>query len=417
MRENNATTSFFLEQERANFKRNFTAMIKVCGAACNLDCDYCYYIEKEALYPSQRNVRMSLEILEKFIHDFIHAQAGEQVTFIWHGGEPTLAGLDYFKEIIRLQNKYANGKKIENSLQTNGTLITDEWAEFLAQQNFLCGLSIDGPQNLHDCHRHYPGGKGSWEQVVRCARLFQKHGVEFNTMTTVNATNAQHPVAVYESMKELGSHFMQFIPIVEQVAEDETEILSLVTPGYKKSSLELVENVSAQAWGNFLCRIFDHWVKRDVGIYYVNIFDNTLAGYLNQPQALCSMSPRCTCAPAIEKNGDVYICDHLVFPEYLLGNILKRDIAEMVKDNQQLIFEGQKQQSLSPTCQACEFLAQCGGDCPKNRFSKDSSGAPISSLCAGFYTFFKHSRKHFEFMASQWQQGLAPANVMKQRFK
>lgn len=414
MKENNLTTSFLWERERCAFRRSFPVMVKVVGPACNLDCDYCYYVEKEVLYPGiGRNAwRMNRETLETLVRDTIAAQAGERVTFIWHGGEPTLAGLDFFKEAVRLQRLYGEGRVVENVLQTNGTLIDGHWAEFLGNERFLCGLSVDGPKMLHDAHRRYADGRGSWEQVAACARLFCQHGVEFNTMTTVNATNARHPLAVYEALKALGAHFMQFIPIVENVADDERNAFSLVTPNYGGSASELSENVEAEAWGNFLCRVFDVWVRRDVGTYYVNIFDNTLAGYVGEPQ-LCSMNARCTCSPAVEYNGDVYLCDHLVYPEYRLGNILKMPLAEMVKDDRQLSFEAEKETALPRCCRECEFLRLCGGDCPKNRYARDVDGEPLSSLCGGFRLFFAHTRRAFEFMAAELAAGRPPANVMR----
>lgn len=413
MGKDNLTTSFLWERDRCAFRRDFPVMVKVAGPACNLDCDYCYYVEKEALYPGMRRSswKMSRETLEIVVRDTIAAQRGERATFIWHGGEPTLAGLDFFREVVRLQRLYQGDRIVENVLQTNGTLIDERWAAFLAENGFLCGLSVDGPKVLHDAHRRYPDGRGSWEQVVACARLFRQYGVEFNTMTTVNATNARHPVAVYEAMKELGSHFMQFIPIVERVAEDEDETFSLVTPKYERPASVLQECVGAWEWGNFLCRVFDLWVKRDVGVYFVNIFDNTLAGYVEEPQ-LCSMNARCTCSPAVEFNGDVYLCDHLVYPECRLGNVSATPLAEMVKDDKQLIFEAEKETSLSARCRKCEFLRLCGGDCPKNRYDRDEEGKAVSSLCEGFRLFFTHTRRAFEFMAGELAAGRPPANVM-----
>lgn len=418
MEKGDLTTSFLWEQRRCAFRRDFPVMVKVVGPACNLDCDYCYYVEKEALYPGMRrdSWRMTPRTLELVVRDTIASQLGDKVTFIWHGGEPTLAGLDFFKEAVRLQRLYGEGKTVENVLQTNGTLIDERWAAFLAEENFLCGLSVDGPEFLHDAHRRYADGRGTWRRVAECARLFRRYGVEFNTMTTVNATNARHPLAVYEAMRELGSRFMQFIPIVERVADDEREVFSLVTPKYERSASVLLESVEAREWGNFLCRVFDVWVRRDVGVCYVNIFDNTLAGYVGEPQ-LCSMNARCTCSPAVEFNGDVYLCDHLVYPEYRLGNVLERSLAEMVKDDRQLAFEAEKEMSLSEKCRKCEFLRLCGGDCPKNRYAWDGEGVPLSSLCEGFRLFFTHTRRAFEFMAAELAAGRAPANVMRCRDK
>lgn len=414
------TASFLFEKERDKLQRPFSVMAKVGGAICNLDCDYCYYLEKEALYPGkQPNVtsfRMSEATLEELIRGHIAAQPQQQVEFIWHGGEPTLLGIDYFRKAVAFQKKYANGKDILNSFQTNGTLIDDEWATFLADNHFLCGLSIDGPQKFHDRHRRFPNGHGSWEKVMACAHLFQKQGVAFNTMTVVNASNSRQAVAVYDFLKSTGSKFMQFTPIVERIAKDETERLSIVGNNYTKATAVMAENVDATDWGNFLCRVFDRWVKADVGRYYVNYFDNTLAAYAGESPALCSMAAHCGCSLAVEHNGDVYCCDHFVFPEYLVGNLHTTDIGELAKSDRQLFFEQRKQETLSQQCKSCEFLKMCGGDCPKNRFVKNSDNEYVSCLCSGFQLFFKHTQKYFEFMANELYHQRPPANVMKMKF-
>lgn len=415
--KNSETASFWFEQERSKIQRPFSVMIKTVGPVCNLDCDYCYYLEKDALYPGKKfnlsSFRMKEEVLEKLTRDYIQAQPQKRIEFIWHGGEPTLLGIDYFKKAIGFQKKYADGKEIVNAFQTNGTLIDDEWAEFLAQNRFLCGLSIDGPQKFHDNHRRYPNGRGSWEKVVECAALFRKHGVEFNTMSVVNASNCKEPVAVYEFLKSIGSKYMQFSPIAERISLDESEQLSIVDTNYTKEAAIMRENVSAVDWGNFLCRIFDKWVKTDVGTHYVNYFDNTLAAYVGQMPSLCSMAQYCGCSLAVEHNGDTYCCDHFVFPEYRTGNIFDTPIGELAKCDRQLLFEQYKADSLSQQCKSCPYLKACGGDCPKNRFVKNQENEYISCLCQGFQIFFNHTRKHFEFMANELKNHRAPANVMK----
>lgn len=411
------TASFVFEQERKKLHRSFSVMVKTAGPVCNLDCDYCYYLEKDALYPGKKfnlsSFRMNEEVLEKFIRDFITSQPQQTIESVWHGGEPTLLGIEYFRKAITLQKKYAGEKEILNSFQTNGTLITDEWAEFLAENHFLCGLSIDGPKKFHDNHRRFPNGQGSWEKVVECARLFRKHGVEFNTMSVVNASNSKEPATVYEFLKSIGSRFMQFTPIAERIALDPANPLSIVDNRYNKATAVMEENVSATDWGNFLCRIFDIWVKNDVGTYFVNYFDNTLAAYAGQYPSLCSMAPYCGCSLAVEHNGDVYTCDHFVFEDYKLGNIFEKNIAEMAKSDQQLFFEQRKQDTLSRQCRNCPFIKACGGDCPKNRFVKNEDGESVSCLCEGFRMFFNHTRKHFEFMANELRHQRPPANVMK----
>lgn len=416
-RKTRETASFLFELERVKLQRSFSAMIKIVGPVCNLDCDYCYYLEKETLYPDTpftvSAFGMKEEMLEKVIRDYIASQPQEHIEFVWHGGEPTLLGLDYFRTILSLQKKYGEGRLISNSLQTNGTLINEEWAEFLAANHFLCGLSIDGPEHLHNRHRRHPNGKGSWTEVVACARLFQKHGVEFNTMSVVNASNCKEPVAVYDFLKEIGSRYMQFTPIVERIALDEEAELSIVDNRYVKDTALMQENVTAGAWGNFLCRIFDRWVKTDVGHCYVNWFDNTLAAYAGELPALCSMRDCCPCSVAVEHNGDVYCCDHFVFPGYRLGNLKNGNLTEMVKSDRQLYFEQYKQDSLSSRCKDCPYLYICGGDCPKNRIDTTPEGEPISSLCDGFKMFFEHTRRYFEFMVDELKNNRPPANVMK----
>lgn len=411
------TASFIFEQERKKLHRSFSVMVKTAGPVCNLDCDYCYYLEKDALYPGKKfnlsSFRMNEEVLEKLIRDFITSQPQQTIEFVWHGGEPTLLGIEYFRKALTLQKKYAGEKEILNSFQTNGTLITDEWAEFLAENHFLCGLSIDGPKKFHDNHRRFPNGQGSWEKVVECARLFRKHGVEFNTMSVVNASNSKEPATVYEFLKSIGSRFMQFTPIAERIALDPANPLSIVDNRYNKATAVMEENVSATDWGNFLCRIFDIWVKNDVGTYFVNYFDNTLAAYAGQYPSLCSMAPYCGCSLAVEHNGDVYTCDHFVFEDYKLGNIFEKNIAEMAKSDQQLFFEQRKQDTLSRQCRNCPFIKACGGDCPKNRFVKNEDRESVSCLCEGFRMFFNHTRKHFEFMANELRHQRPPANVMK----
>lgn len=416
----NKTTSLLFEQKRNSLRRPFSVMVKSAGSVCNLDCDYCYYIDKCCLYskslPSLSMFTMKDEVLEKLIADFIASQPLDTVEFVWHGGEPTLLGVNYFEKILKLQNKYANGKRVFNVMQTNGTLIDDRWAEFLSENNFFCGLSIDGPQHLHDNHRRDKNGNGSWEKTVECACLFKKHGVEFNTMSVVNATNAKYPLEVYGFLKELGSHYMQFSPIVERIAVDNEDVMKIVDVDYDKAAATMSANVSAEDWGNFLCAIFDSWVKSDVGSYFVNWFDNTLASYVGQKPALCSMAEYCCCSPAVEFNGDVYCCDHFVFDNFKVGNIFEHDIAELVKSDKQLFFEERKKTTLSSICKSCDFLSLCGGDCLKNRIDITSQGEKISSLCQGFKMYFKHTQKHFKYMADEIFENRAPANVMSANF-
>ncbi len=415
---NTECTSLLFEQKRMNLRRRFSTMIKAVGPLCNLDCDYCYYVDKDALYPDKilnlKSFRMSNSVLETLIRNFIMSQPQPTVEFVWHGGEPTLAGLNFFENVVRIQNKHKGDKQIFNVLQTNGTLIDERWAEFLARNSFFCGLSIDGPKEFHDKHRYDRNGNGSWEKAVRCADLFTRFGIEFNTMSVVNASNGKYPVYVYNFLKGIGSRYMLFTPIVERVAVDGNDKTSVLSCNYVKDSAMKKENISAECWGDFLCEVFDEWVKKDVGSCYVNWFDNTLAAYIGQQPALCSMAKYCTAAPAIEHNGDIYCCDHFVFPEYKLGNIMQYDIADLVKSNKQLFFEEDKLRKLSRTCKSCEYIAICGGDCPKNRIVDTSDNEKISYLCDGFKKFFRHTESRFLFMANELKNGRPPANIMNQ---
>lgn len=417
MLDSSNITSFQLEQERANVQRPFTLMVKVVGSVCNLDCDYCYYLEKNQLYREKpfsiAAFRMNETILEKVISNFIESQPQDNVHFVWHGGEPTLLGLDYFRHIVSLQKKFANGKTIFNALQTNGTLINDAWAEFLSQNRFLCGLSVDGPKKFHDKHRKNFDGKGSWQKAVNAAKFFQKHDTEFNTMAVVNASNVKEPLNVYRFLKELKGKLIQFTPIVERIATDETHLFSMVDSHYERETLPMTENVNAETWGNFLCTIFDDWVKHDVGFSYINIFESVFASYVHHPVNLCSMSKYCTDSLVVEHNGDVFSCDHYVFPEYKIGNILEQNLANLAKCNQQLFFEEDKFYKLSNECKSCNYINICGGDCPKNRIKTNQDGEKISSLCSGFLKFFKHSDPFFKMMANEFFHQRPPSNIMK----
>ncbi|MDP4277608.1 MAG: anaerobic sulfatase maturase [Bacteroidota bacterium] len=400
------TTDYLFETRRAALHRPFPMMVKLAGPLCNLDCRYCYYIEKTGLYPDKSrqllSYRMAPALLETIIRQTIEAQPGDTATFIWHGGEPTLAGLDTFREIVRMEYHYAGlaGKKVSNSLQTNGLLLDDAWCEFLAVNHFLCGISIDGPEKEHDCYRKSAAGKGTWKQVMNAIRLFHKHSVEFNTMTVVHDQNVQQPARLYQFLKDIGSHYMQFTPIVERIAEDETLPFSVVDPNYQGNTMPMEGSVSAGEFGNFLCRLFDCWVKQDIGTCFVNYFDATLAGWMGITPGLCTMSEYCPCSPTVEHSGDLFSCDHYVFPEYKLGNLSSLNLEDAVKCDAQLFFEEAKKKELATSCLSCNYLHLCHGDCPKNRYQMDREGDRKSVLCNGLYRFFEHTEKTFKEMAA-----------------
>lgn len=383
----------------------FHIMTKPRGAICNLDCEYCYFLSKEMLYPGSR-FRMADELLESYTKQYIEAQRVPEVTFAWQGGEPTLMGLDFFRRAVALQQKYRKpGMTIHNALQTNGTLLDDEWCRFFHQHNFLIGLSVDGPQPLHDHYRVDKGGAPTFARVMRGRALLQKHRVEHNILTTVHAANADHPLEVYRFLRdELGTQFMQFIPIVER--ENET--------GYQEGDTVYDRSVTAEQYGDFLIAIFDEWVRRDVGRVFVQIFDVALAAWSGHNPGLCIFEETCGNALALEHNGDLFSCDHFVEPAYRLGNIQEIPLIDLVASEQQRQFGLDKRDALPQYCLDCEVRFVCNGGCPKNRFIETPDGAPgLNYLCAGYRAFFNHIRRPMEIMANELRQRRPPANVMR----
>ena len=365
-------------------------MLKPVGSRCNLACQYCYYLEKGKLYPEQEP--LSEELLETFIRQYIEAQTMPEVLFTWHGGEPLLQPLSFYRKALELQQRYARGRQIDNCLQTNGTLLTDEWCEFLRENRFLVGISIDGPQTYHDAYRCR-----SFDKVMRGIRLLQKHNVEWNAMATVNHLNADDPVGFYRFFKEIGCQFLQFTPVLERVSQWDTS----VTP---------------EQWGRFLCGVYDEWKQKDIGQIFVQLFDATLANWAGEPPGICSMSPTCGRAAVMEANGDVYSCDHFVFPEYRLGNIRQQSLTEMLYDERQQQFGRNKHAGLPRQCRECRFLFACHGECPKNRFLKDKYGEPgLNYLCKGYQQFFAHVATDMDFMKAELDAGRSPANLMNSR--
>lgn len=395
-------------------KKAFHIMAKPMGAICNLDCTYCFYLEKENLYPGS-NFKMSEQVLKEFIKQKIEANDTPGVNFAWQGGEPTLLGVEYFEKVVKLQKKYSNGKKIENTFQTNGILLDDKWCEFFNKNNYLIGLSIDGPKDLHDKYRVNKGGKPSFDQVVKGIKLLKKHEVEFNTLTVVHDYNSRYPLEVYNFLKEIGSGFMQFIPIVERKSVSITEdSLTLVSPDYKGNAEVTEWSVKSEEYGNFLIKIFDEWVRKDVGKYFVQIFDIALEAWYGQEPGLCVFRETCGDAMAIEHNGDLYSCDHYVYPENKLGNIMEEHLSVLVNKPQQLKFGLDKRMELPNFCLNCEVRFVCNGECPKHRFIQTPDGEDgLNYLCAGYKKFFTYIDPYMKFMTNELKQERAPANVMK----
>lgn len=395
------------------FAKPLYVMLKPAGAHCNLACKYCYYLEKNKLYPTAQRHLMSDEMLEQFTREYIEAQTMSQVLFTWHGGEPLLRSIDFYRKALSLQQKYAGGRRIDNVIQTNGTLLTDEWCEFFAQNHWLVGISIDGPQPDHDHYRLTAAGKPSWKKVMQGIKLLKKHGVEWNAMAVVNAYNANHPLEFYRFFKENGCQFLQFTPIVERLTrhEDGRTLASLAD----KDEISLSEaSVTPEQWGYFLCAIFDEWVRKDVGKIFVEIFDCTLANWMGISPGICAYSKECGHAGVMEHNGDVYSCDHFVFPEYKLGNIRDHSLIDMLYGEQQQEFSRLKHSSLPRQCKECDMEFACHGECPKNRFMKDKYGdSGLNYLCPGYYHYYQHVAPYMDYMKQELMAQRPPSNIMK----
>ena len=393
----------------------FHIMTKPIGPICNLDCKYCFYLEKEKLYPGTKKWEMSGEVLERYVREYIAAQPGDEVHFAWQGGEPTLLGLEFFRRVVELQRKFAGGKTIANALQTNGVLLDEEWGEFLAEHGFLVGVSIDGPRELHDCYRIDKGQAPTFDRVIRGIAKLKQHGVDFNTLTVVHRRNSEYPVEVYRFLKEIGSGFIQFIPIVERKAADSGgNELVLIKPSFADTAKVTEWSVEPDAYGRFLSRIFDEWVKKDVGRVFVQLFDVALESWMGMEASLCVFRRTCGSALAMEHTGDLYSCDHYVYPENKLGNIMEAALGILVDSPEQKAFGRAKLESLPKMCRNCEVRFACNGECPKHRFSITPDGEPgLNYLCAGYKHFFKHIGPYMEFMAGELRAGRPPANIMR----
>ena len=394
------------------FAKPLYVMLKPAGAHCNLACKYCYYLEKNNLYQNSHRHLMSDEMLEQFTREYIEAQTMPQVLFTWHGGEPLMRSIDFYKKALALQKKYANGKQIDNVIQTNGTLLTDEWCEFFAQNHWLVGISIDGPQEYHDHYRVTPAGKPSWEKVMQGISLLKKHRVEWNAMAVVNAYNAEHPLEFYHFFRDNGCQYLQFTPIVERLTEHE-DGRTLASLADDREIPLADASVTPAQWGNFLCTIFDDWVRHDVGKTFVEIFDCTLANWMGVLPGICAYSKECGHAGVMEHNGDVYSCDHFVFPEYKLGNIREQSLIDMLYGEKQQAFSRLKHTSLPRQCKECDMEFACHGECPKNRFEKDKYGEPgLNYLCQGYYQYYTHVAPYMDFMKRELLAQRPPANIM-----
>ena len=398
----------------------FNLMIKPGGSLCNLDCRYCYYLDKAFLYES-REPRMTEDMLEKLISNYIESCDVPEVTFNWHGGEPLIMGLDFYRKAIEFEQKYANGKVIHNTLQTNGTLITPKWAEFFAENRFLIGISIDGPEHVHDKYRSSKAGEPSFSKVMAGLRNLVYGGVEFNTLTAVSKASEGHGLEIYQFLKSIGSRFMQFLPVVEKVAYRKNESgkavkserPKIVNPNELDNDGIGSWSISDVGYGKFLCDIFDYWVKRDVGKYFVGICDATLACLCGEMPGTCVFGETCGGNIVVEHNGDVYVCDHFVYPEYKLGNIATDSLKDLAGCDGALPFGLEKRNTLPTQCRRCEWVRLCNGECPKHRFSKTKTGEKgLNSLCAGLQMFYRHTYPYMLKMRELLEQKRAPAEIM-----
>jgi uncharacterized protein len=411
----------------------FHVMTKAIGPLCNLGCSYCYYLEKERLFPANERFRMADDVLETFVRDYIAAQNTPEVTFAWQGGEPTLLGRAFFERVVELQQRYAGGKRIANALQTNGTLLDDAWCGFFRRHRFLVGLSVDGPQELHDAYRTDKLGRPTWERVMAGLALLRKHRVDFNTLTVVNRRNSQHALTVYRFLREHGSGFMQFIPLVERRPRGETggtasgaprPSLTFAPPPEFACRADCVAPAEADAavseetvrpaeWGAFLCTIFEEWVRRDVGRVFVQLFDTALGQWMGRGSALCVFAETCGRGLALEHNGDVFACDHYVYPRWRLGNLAETPLADLVDSPAQRAFGAAKQTSLPRQCRECPVKFACQGECPKHRFVLTGDGEPgLSYLCEGYRRFFTHIAPAMSRMAALVNAGRPAADLM-----
>ncbi len=392
---------------------------KPIGPLCNLDCAYCFYLEKQALYRAGEDFRMPDEVLSTFIRSYVDAQSAPDVEFVWQGGEPTLLGVDFFRRVVQLQAPFAGRKTITNSMQTNGTLLDDEWCRFLKQHDFIVGISLDGPRDIHDRYRRDRAGNGTFDSVMRGLRLLRKHGVAFNVMASVARETAAKPLDVYRFLKDEGVEFIQFTPIIERLPGDSARELglSLAAPaaldGQERNREVTPWTVIPEEYGDFLIAIYEEWVRLDVGKVFVMNFEWALNAWIGNPSPVCTHGRQCGRSVVLEHDGDLFACDHHVYPKYRLGNVLSDDLARMVENSIGSGFGVHKESALPKWCGKCDVLAACRGGCPKHRFMETCHSEPgLHYLCPGYKKFFRHIRKYLRVMTTLLENGLPPSYVM-----
>jgi uncharacterized protein len=406
-------------QQQSHGPQGIHIMAKPIGPRCNLNCEYCFYLEKQALFPDEEDYRMSDDVLSAYISKYIDIQKAPFIEFVWQGGEPTLLGIDFFRKVVKLQEAAAGQKRIQNSLQTNGTLLTDEWCVFLKKHDFMVGISIDGPEEIHNRYRVDRNGGPTFHKVMRGLKLLQKHGVDYNVMACVAKETASQPLEVYNFFKDEGVKFIQFFPIVERQPDSQSSQcgLRLAGPASLDKPTENAQvtnwSVDSEGYGDFMIGVFDEWVRNDVGKTFVMNFEWALNAWIGNPSPVCLFAKQCGSSIVLEHNGDMYACDHCVYPQYNLGNILSDDPLKAVENSLQSGFGVNKETALPRQCLECEVLTACQGGCPKHRFATTHYDEPgLHYLCAGYKKFFRHIRKYLKVMAQLMENDLPVSNVM-----
>ena len=410
MRSNKKSNLHLTDVAKMRRAPAFGTMVKPIGSACNLDCHYCYYRDKSEIY-NDNMPRMSEELLENYIRQYIEGASQQNISFCWHGGEPLMAGLPFFEKAMALQKKYAGDKIVENTLQTNGILVNEDWCRFFKENNFLIGLSLDGPEDIHDAFRRDCGGAPTFARVMKAVELMSRYGVEFNILSTVNARSEERGVEVYRFLSGINP-YLQFLPVVEYVRLRPGKRPLIVSPD-EEDAVPAPWSVSSKGYGRFMCDVFDEWVKFDVGRKFVQLFDVTLGNWCGVAPSLCAFGEVCGDGLVVEHNGDVYSCDHFVYPEYRLGNIMNDELVTMYRSNEQQAFGRDKRDALPLECKRCNYYFLCHGECPKHRFEYAKNGEPyMNVLCEGYKMFFRHTDSYMRYMKTLIEKGEPASGVM-----